>query len=285
MSAYFRTGSTVTYNSFQQNGAVNTSYSVSSSDFQSLDNTGVDGPRHSDGSLPTLKFLKLASSSDLLNRGTNVGLKYSGSAPDLGAYELSSTGGSYLRVMEDTVPVISEFTVPSDVNSLEIPIASFTATDDNEVTGYLVEESGIAPSDSSSQWLLEAPSVYVASAPGTKTLYAWTKDAAGNLSQSVSKVVTVNTNLTTGLDDGFSDDYKIDVYPNPCVDNITVRFSKMPDAGSRIDIFDASGRRVESREITNPEENNSLGTQSPGLYMVKTTVGSKETTTKLIISR
>jgi hypothetical protein len=98
-------------------------------------------------------------------------------------------------------------------------------------------------------------------------------------------VVTVNTNLTTGLENGFSDDYKIDVYPNPCVDNITVRFSKMPASGSRIDIFDSSGRRVDSREITNPEENISLGSQSPGLYMVKTIVGSKETTTKLILSR
>jgi len=151
MSAYFSSASTVTYNSFQKTGSVNTSYSVSSSDFQSLDNTGVTGPRQSDGSLPNLKFLKLASTSDLINRGTNVGLSYSGSAPDLGAYEYSSTA---LKAVEDTIPYVSEFSVPSEVSTLEIPISAFTATGDVEVTGYLVGDVNAVPSITCSIWNL-----------------------------------------------------------------------------------------------------------------------------------
>lgn len=66
------------------------SVTTSSGDFASLDNTGVDGPRQDDGSLPLLNFLRLASGSDLIDTGTNVGLPYSGNAPDLGAFEAGS---------------------------------------------------------------------------------------------------------------------------------------------------------------------------------------------------
>jgi parallel beta-helix repeat protein len=61
--------------------------SVNSSDFVSLDFSGDTGPRQGDGSLPNLNFLKLVAGSDLINKGTDVGIAYTGSAPDLGAYE------------------------------------------------------------------------------------------------------------------------------------------------------------------------------------------------------
>ncbi len=48
------------------------------------------GPRKADGSLPDLKLLKLVSTSDLIDKGINVGLPYSGTAPDIGAFETVS---------------------------------------------------------------------------------------------------------------------------------------------------------------------------------------------------
>jgi hypothetical protein len=75
----------------QQNNSWNLAVTVDSSDFVSLDYSGAAGPRNADGSLPAINFLKLAASSDLIGKGVNVGLPYSGSAPDLGAYEY---GGS-----------------------------------------------------------------------------------------------------------------------------------------------------------------------------------------------
>ncbi len=64
------------------------SITVTGQDFLSLDSTGLSGPRQADGSLPYLNFLKLAPGSDLIDAGTTAThLPYSGSAPDLGAFE------------------------------------------------------------------------------------------------------------------------------------------------------------------------------------------------------
>ncbi len=63
-------------------------FTVTNDDFVSLDSLGVTAKRNLDGSLPKLNFLRLKAGSDLIDAGTNVGLPYIGSAPDLGAYEL-----------------------------------------------------------------------------------------------------------------------------------------------------------------------------------------------------
>lgn len=59
----------------------------SDDDFLSVSAEGFMGPRNPDGSLPTLDFLKLSTGSPMIDAGTDVGLPFSGSAPDLGAYE------------------------------------------------------------------------------------------------------------------------------------------------------------------------------------------------------
>jgi MYXO-CTERM domain-containing protein len=50
------------------------------------------GPRQADGSLPNVDFLKLAGGSQMIDKGTDVGLPFVGAAPDLGAYEYGATG-------------------------------------------------------------------------------------------------------------------------------------------------------------------------------------------------
>jgi hypothetical protein len=67
---------------------------LSNADFVSTDTTGISRARGSDGSLPTVNFLRLASGSDLIDAGVNVGLSYLGKAPDLGLYEFTSTASS-----------------------------------------------------------------------------------------------------------------------------------------------------------------------------------------------
>ena len=60
--------------------------------FASLTNTGVDGARQSDGSLPNFQFLHLSSSSNLINAGVSIiNMLFNGSAPDLGAFEYGGT--------------------------------------------------------------------------------------------------------------------------------------------------------------------------------------------------
>ena len=66
------------------------------SDFMSTSDTGYQGARQADGSIPNIPFMKLAAGSPLIDKGTDVGLPFTGAAPDLGAYEfgLSSSTGS-----------------------------------------------------------------------------------------------------------------------------------------------------------------------------------------------
>jgi hypothetical protein len=60
---------------------------ATAADFVSVDTSGVRGPRKADGSLPDITFMHLKSSSQFVNNGTDVGLPYNGSAPDIGCFE------------------------------------------------------------------------------------------------------------------------------------------------------------------------------------------------------
>ena len=76
------TGADASYDSWNISGLT-----VAASDFSSVDTTGVYGPRKADGSLPDVKFMHLSATSKLIDKGTDVGLPYTGAAPDLGAFE------------------------------------------------------------------------------------------------------------------------------------------------------------------------------------------------------
>jgi hypothetical protein len=71
----------------QKNNSWNLSLTITDNDFLSLDWTELKKPRKADGSLPDIDFLKPVKESPLLNAGIDVGLPFSGAAPDLGAFE------------------------------------------------------------------------------------------------------------------------------------------------------------------------------------------------------
>jgi hypothetical protein len=61
--------------------------SATNADFVSVDTALLKSKRKSDGSLPDIDYLKLVPTSDLRNAGIDVGLPFTGSAPDLGPFE------------------------------------------------------------------------------------------------------------------------------------------------------------------------------------------------------
>ncbi|MFA6336135.1 MAG: right-handed parallel beta-helix repeat-containing protein, partial [Bacteroidales bacterium] len=61
-------------------------YTVTDGDFVSIDSTGVSGARVN-GAKPSVDYLKLVVGSDLVNTGTDVGIGFRGTAPDLGYFE------------------------------------------------------------------------------------------------------------------------------------------------------------------------------------------------------
>ena len=62
-------------------------------DFSSVMDTDALGPRQPDGSLPNVDFMKLPNGSKMIDKGTDVGLPYAGTAPDLGAFEFGAVSG------------------------------------------------------------------------------------------------------------------------------------------------------------------------------------------------
>jgi MYXO-CTERM domain-containing protein len=78
-------GGTDTFNSWTL------SVTVSAADFMSMDiNNLALAPRNADGSIPSNAFMRLVAGSDLIDKGTDVGLPFVGTAPDLGAFEFGA---------------------------------------------------------------------------------------------------------------------------------------------------------------------------------------------------
>jgi len=115
--------STVSNNSWQV-------ANVSRDDFVTLDAGGAKGARGADGSLPALNFLHLVSGSDLIDAGANVGLAYSGNAPDIGAFEFPSGSTTtplpvfISSVVENATPSLLEMTYDLTLNNLVVPSTS-----------------------------------------------------------------------------------------------------------------------------------------------------------------
>lgn len=74
-------------------------------DFITIDTTGVRGPRKADGSLPDIDFMHLATGSQFIDAGTNVGMPFYGTKPDLGCFE----SGGPVGVTAATTARVADF--------------------------------------------------------------------------------------------------------------------------------------------------------------------------------
>jgi hypothetical protein len=114
-------------NCIEDHNSWDAGYTVSDVDFISVNMAGVDGARQADGSLPTLNFLKLAAGSDMINRGVDVGLPYSETYPDLGAFEYTSVVVVIPTVTTTTISSITSTTASGGGNVTSDGGASVTA--------------------------------------------------------------------------------------------------------------------------------------------------------------
>ncbi len=92
---------------------------------------------------------------------------------------------------DTTPPVVTAFSRPATSSTFTVPILTFTATDDVAVTGYMVTTASTAPSATASGWTATPPTSHTFSASGSQTLWAWAKDAAGNVSAGVSATTDI----------------------------------------------------------------------------------------------
>ncbi len=129
----------VSNESILSNNTFSSNLSVSESDFIGLDGTQLMGNRKADGSLPDIDFLHLDPGSDLIDAGVDVGLPYTGKAPDIGAFELQ-TGSStpvptyVYSVIENSTPSVLEITYNLNLDNQVVPATSSFGVSVNSVT-------------------------------------------------------------------------------------------------------------------------------------------------------
>lgn len=87
----------------------------------------------------------------------------------------------------------------------------------------------------------------------------------------------------TSVAKGINNELQVEVFPNPSMGKLNVRFSGMAEPGSRIDVLDLSGRIIASRKITGTTESFDLNNAPRGIYLVKAVLGSSELVQKLIV--
>lgn len=140
---------------------------------------------------------------------------------------------SQLNVATNTMaaPIITGFvaadTIDTSAAPYDINITTFTATDNVAVTGYQITESASAPAAGDPNWLGMAPTTYEVPAYGDYTLYAWTKDAAGNVSSTVSSTANISNCTEVGT-------VSVSISPDPGAGDITgnVTVSATPANGA-----------------------------------------------------
>jgi hypothetical protein len=110
-----------------------------------------------------------------------------------GTISSSASATIAINLPDFTTPTITTFTLPTTATTLTVPI-TFTATDNTAVTGYCLTETN---NSTSCTWATTVPANYTFATAGSKTLYAFAKDAAGNISASKSASVTITTSDTT----------------------------------------------------------------------------------------
>ena len=144
-------------------------------------------------------------------------------------------------------PTILSFTIPSNSPSLMVSIESFTATDNVGIIGYLVTETSDKPSAGSAGWNASAPTSYTFTNDGTKTLYAWAKDATGNVSSSLSSSVTITLPLSLAVSAVTINDFSPSTV---CNNGMTNNSGTITGSGNGIITYEWLIRMPDSTEVT-----------------------------------
>jgi hypothetical protein len=97
--------------------------------------------------------------------------------------------------------------------------------------------------------------------------------------------VKINSNVVTGINNLNTENY-FSMYPNPSKNDFNIMLQNNNKANCKLEIMNSVGALVKSIDLGNDSEiysNISISNLSSGMYFVKTTVGDKTSTRKLIV--
>jgi hypothetical protein len=97
--------------------------------------------------------------------------------------------------------------------------------------------------------------------------------------------IEVNNNVFTGLNDK-NFDATFQIFPNPATDQFHVNLTNNSLENGTMDIFNSIGQLVSHVELGNEptiQKTISLNQYKSGIYIVKTSLGNRTSTRKLII--
>lgn len=180
---------------------------VTNADFVSVDPAAAYGPRQFDGSLPDITFMHLAAGSDLIDGGTDVGLPYNGSAPDLGAFE-------YIAVNDTSAPTPNPMTfatAPYATGSSSITMVASVASDESGVEYYFACTAG---GGHDSGW--QTSTSYIDTGLISSTTYTYrviARDRSDNLNETAWSEAASATTLVADLLSPTPDPMTWEIYP------------------------------------------------------------------------
>ena len=108
-----------------------------------------------------------------------------------GGIAASCSAGLTAAALDTIAPVVTSFIISATSATRTVPVSCLIATDAVAVTGYLLSESATVPLLSDPAWSASAQSAFTCSTWGNKTIYAYARDAAGNISDAKSSNVYI----------------------------------------------------------------------------------------------
>jgi len=229
------TGSiTILSTAVQQDNSWLPPFTVDNTDFLSVDTTGVTGARQPDGSLPELQFMHLATGSDLIDGGVDVGLPFNGLAPDLGAFETQ-------------VPVpVRMLSFTAAINNNIVTLDWSMANEFNN-KGWNIERAPLL-GNNANQWQdigfvkgagnssLTTSYSFVDNADLQGTFQYRLKQTDANGSITYSRIIIVRNNGNKEL--------SVSGYPNPFKTSATIIYTIPSDGNIKLTLHNAQGQLI-----------------------------------------
>jgi uncharacterized repeat protein (TIGR02059 family) len=265
---------------------------ANNADFVSTDWTQLMRARQADGSLPVVSFMHLAAGSKLIDAGVDVGLPYTGKAPDLGAFETQSGSAPAVpaytsSAVANATPSILEMTYNMTLANIAPAASAFSVMVNSAVRSV----SAVVISGTKVQLTLASAIKYsdivtvVYTKPATNPL----QTTAGGLAVSISPAQPVVNNVINSTKEGIPVTITMTVTPNHVhkIINALLTYSATPTTANSpeiISISDLSGNLfIEKQLVTGVTSVKIPINLSSGIYTVAMTSGGQLMATQRMI--